>query len=98
MKTIGRKIVAVLEVILIRFVAFPVIVWLVTEGTPRFQAWQTERLPQPFPVTGHLVIIAMSVGVLDVSWWFGLRVRQREDREYTVPCIVTGCRRVSRLR
>jgi membrane protease YdiL (CAAX protease family) len=79
MKTTGRKIAAVLEVILVRFVAFPVIVWLVTEGTPRFQAWQTERLLLPFPVTGHLVMIAISVGILWVTrrdWVaYGLRLQ-----------------------
>jgi membrane protease YdiL (CAAX protease family) len=60
MKISGRKLNAVVEVILIRFIIFPFLFWLITKFIPGFQLWQTEKFQLPFPVTGHMLMVIVA--------------------------------------
>ncbi len=64
MNTTSKKIIAVIEVVLVRFVIFPLLFLLVTKLFPNFQTWQTERLGLPFPVSGHILMVIISFFVL----------------------------------
>jgi membrane protease YdiL (CAAX protease family) len=79
MKTAARKITAILEVVLVRFLVFPLTFWLVTQRFPALQTWQTERLQMPFPVTGHILMVLLPVLILLITSRkfsaYGLRFR-----------------------
>jgi len=64
MNTKSKKIIAVIEVVLVRFVIFPLLFLLVTKLFPNFQTWQTERLGLPFPVSGHILMVIVSFTLL----------------------------------
>jgi len=67
MNTTGKKVIAVIEVILVRFAIFPLLFWFVTKLFPNFQIWQTERFRLPFPVTGHILMVVVSFFVLFIT-------------------------------
>ncbi|MBU1660588.1 MAG: CPBP family intramembrane metalloprotease, partial [Chloroflexi bacterium] len=67
MNTANKKVIAIIEVVLVRFAIFPLLFWLVTKLLPNFQTWQTERLGLPFPVLGHILMVVVSFFVLFVT-------------------------------
>ena len=56
-----------MEVVLVRFALFPFLFWLVTKLLPNLQTWQTERLQLPFPVTGHILMVIVSLLMIIVT-------------------------------
>lgn len=63
----SKKISAVVEVVLVRFVVFPLLFLFITKVLPNFQAWQTQNLQLPFPVTGHILMVIVSLLMLLVG-------------------------------
>lgn len=62
-----KKFIAVIEVIFVRFVLFPLLFLALTRRLPGFQTWQTDSLLMPFPVTGHILMVVVSFFVLLIS-------------------------------
>jgi membrane protease YdiL (CAAX protease family) len=62
-----KKTLAVLEVVLVRFALFPFSFWLVDKYFPYVQTWQTERLQFPFPVTGHVLMMIVSLLMIIIA-------------------------------
>ncbi len=93
MKTAACKITAILEVVLVRFVVFPLTFWLITQRIPALQVWQTERLQMPFPVTGHILMVLIPVAILLITQRdlgaYGLRFRPlRYHLDVTGTCLM----------
>lgn len=60
MDTRNKRILAVLEVFLVRFIAVPLLVITVYRLFPAFESWQTEKLGFPFPVFIDIVMITLA--------------------------------------
>ena len=67
MKIVNKKTIAVVEVVLVRFVIFPLLFWSVTKSLPEFQKWQTEYLRLPFPVTGHILMVIVAISMMAIG-------------------------------
>ena len=67
MSAASKRTLAVLEVVLVRFALFPFSYWLVDKYFPYVQTWQTERLQFPFPVTGHVLMVMVSLVMIIVT-------------------------------
>lgn len=61
MKTVFRKILAIVEVILVAFALIPLLTLGVYQLFPQFETWQTAQLGFPFPVFVYAVMVAVSL-------------------------------------
>jgi membrane protease YdiL (CAAX protease family) len=62
----NKKSIAMVEVVLVRFVIFPLLFWLLTKSLPELQKWQTDYLRLPFPVTGHILMVIVAISMIAV--------------------------------
>lgn len=65
MRATLMKILAVVEVICLRFLLAPMVILVTNKLFPGFEAWQTQSLGFAFPVFGDVVLVGLS---LTVTW------------------------------
>jgi membrane protease YdiL (CAAX protease family) len=67
MKSTMSKAVAVLEVVVVRFVFIPLLYWGITKLVPQLEEWQVSTLRLPFPVLNHTLMVVIPILIIAMT-------------------------------